>query len=217
MLLNIVPFTGLEERIHTTLFIFVIGIGGSLITAFLFPKIFTPLFLKLKRKFLNKYEDAYVENTFVALSAKKYLIRIFYCILFTLGVMAFIVPRLDLALFLDDDYLERFQDYGISIGIDSGKTEFLDEHNRLIIYGTPVIWAKRLSLCTGGEIAVNNALRYRLLDSNIEEGSKLYFTTFVVDFEPVEIKSVDFPPFFAYILKNYDYRKLVITSERIWV
>jgi len=92
--------------------------------------------------------------------------------------------------------------FGISIGVDSGKTELFEEHNRLIIFGSPVIWAKRLSMCPAGDIAVNNVLRYRMLDNNIEENSKRYFTTFVVDFDSIEINTPDFPTFTGYKLRK---------------
>ena len=97
---------------------------------------------------------------------------------------------------------EQFRQSGIAIGIESGMLEFFVEHNRLIMFGAPLIWAKRLAMCQGGEIAVNNALRYRLEDGEVEKGSLEYLSTFVFDFKPVEIKTNDFPAFTAYILKH---------------
>ncbi len=116
MLFNIIPFTGLDETVHTFLFLFGIGMGGSILAVLVFPRLFSPLFLNLKRLILKRYKDAYIENTVKVISPRKYLKRIFYCILSTLGFMSFFIPRIDLRLFLDNLYFERFENYGISPG-----------------------------------------------------------------------------------------------------
>ena len=116
MIANIIPFTGLDETIHTFIFLFGVGMCGSILTGLLFPRIFSPLFLNIKRITLKRYKDAYIENPVKVLSLRKYLKRIFYCILTTLGLMSFLIPRIDLRLFLDSLYFERFEDYGISPG-----------------------------------------------------------------------------------------------------
>jgi hypothetical protein len=113
---NIIPFTGLDETIHTLIFLFGVGMCGSILTGLVFPRIFSPLFLNIKRMTLKRYKDAYIENSVKVISLKKYLKRVFYCILTTLGFLSFVIPRIDLRLILDSAYLQRFEDYGISPG-----------------------------------------------------------------------------------------------------
>lgn len=111
----IVPLTGLPEDVHLILFFLMLGPIGSIITAYLFPKIFVPLFLKSKSLIFRKYEDAYVENTNVAASARVYIKRAIYCLLLTLGILAFIVPNIreSAVLFMGQNTYEEFVDLGI--------------------------------------------------------------------------------------------------------
>ena len=69
-----VPITGLEG-VSSALLMFLIGIGLSIVTAYVFPRVFTPLFLKIKKKIFYRYEDAFVLKTSIILTPKRFLIR----------------------------------------------------------------------------------------------------------------------------------------------
>lgn len=171
MFFNIIPFTGLDETTHTLLFFLGVGMCGSILASLLFPRIFSQLFLKMKRRILKRYKDAYIENPGKIRSFKKYLKRIFYCILTTLGLMSFIIPRIDLSLFLDTAYFERFEDYGISPGYSNAVQITLISILMVISVG---IWSIGWAIEDGG-------LMHFSLQAN-RKGKELY------EIEPIHLK-----------------------------
>lgn len=98
---GIVAATGLPGPIHTTL-ILIWAIGGSIVFAFLFPRIFCPIFLKSKSKIRKRYKDAYIQTTPMILSKRKFLVRSIYMFLLTLGLLSFILPLINPADWLPD-------------------------------------------------------------------------------------------------------------------
>ena len=104
----LIPLTGLPETLHSLIFFLLILPGLSILTVLLFPRIFTSLFLKIKRKVFYKYKDAYIETDTIILSRKKYLKRVIYCALLVFGLMSFIMPRIDETLFLDSIAIQNF-------------------------------------------------------------------------------------------------------------
>ncbi len=89
-----VPITGLTQDINTIVFL-LIAILGSIITVIVFPKIFCPLFLKLKRLTKRRYKDAFVQTNPAILSKRKLLIRCIYIFLLELGLLAVLIPLTD--------------------------------------------------------------------------------------------------------------------------
>ncbi|TFF99278.1 MAG: hypothetical protein EU541_05285, partial [Promethearchaeota archaeon] len=80
-----IPLTGLESVINGTLFAF-LGMGLSILTIYIFPRIFAPLFLKIKKKVFNRYENAYIQKQSSAFSPSKLLLRSVYSILLLFGL-----------------------------------------------------------------------------------------------------------------------------------
>ncbi len=114
----VIPLTGLPEFIHQILFLFVISIIGSMLTAYLFPKYLTVFFFKIKRKVFRRYQDGYVDNVNISTSKKCFLKRAFYSVLLLAGLLAFIVPNIreSASLFLSADTLKNFAEMGIYPG-----------------------------------------------------------------------------------------------------
>jgi len=90
-----VPLFGLPNTLHGLLFWVLLPMVGSIITAIIFPRIFAPLFLKLKRKIYFRFEDTYLDGENASLTKRVFIIRYIYTALFTLGVLAFILPNID--------------------------------------------------------------------------------------------------------------------------
>lgn len=176
LLTNIIPFTGLDESLHTILFLFGIGMGGSILAALVFPKVFSPLFLMLKRKLLFRFKDAYIEKTNNTISLRTYLKRVLYCILTSLGLISFFIPLIDLSLILDSVYFQRFAEYGISPGYSNAV--------QVTVLGIfiPIsvgIWS------IGWAIEDAGLMHFRLQDDR--KGKELY------EIEPIHLK------FFSYL------------------
>ena len=98
---TIVPLFGLDMSIHRLLFWFMFPIIGSIITVLLFSRIFAPLFLKAKKKIYFRYQDGYVDNKSAALTKRMFLMRMIYTMLLTMGIIAFILPAIDVSQIID--------------------------------------------------------------------------------------------------------------------
>lgn len=170
---QIIPITGLPEAIHTILFIFVIPILGSIITVYLFPKIFSPLFLKIKSIFYKRYEDGYIENTIKARTPKFFLRRAIYTILLTLGILSFIIPNIDESamLFMSTSAYQEFKELGIYPGYN---VTLLNTLVGILIPFINGIWAIGWSLEDAG------LMHYRVEDQR--EGKEAY------EIEPTHVK-----------------------------
>ncbi|MHA1149100.1 MAG: hypothetical protein ACTSR8_12750 [Promethearchaeota archaeon] len=110
-----VPLTGLAGPLHA-LVMFLLGIGLSIITAYLFPRIFAPLFLKIKGKIYSRYANAYIKKESIALTARKYLIRSIYVVLLILGFLAFIIPlvgQYTIDLWMTEDTANALENEGV--------------------------------------------------------------------------------------------------------
>ncbi|MCK4567507.1 MAG: hypothetical protein KAU48_09385, partial [Candidatus Thorarchaeota archaeon] len=82
------------------LLVFGIPMVGSIITAFLMPRLFAPIFLKGKRVRLSGYKDAYLPVTQNRLSIKQWFGRASLVSLLILGFIAAIVNIIDPLLFM---------------------------------------------------------------------------------------------------------------------
>lgn len=100
---EIVPLTGLDMATHSIVLL-IIGIIGSILAVFIFPRIFSRLFLKVKSKIRWKYKDAYIEYTPRPLTLYKFAFRAIYLFLLELGFLVFILPFIDPSLFLSKAY-----------------------------------------------------------------------------------------------------------------
>jgi hypothetical protein len=98
-----VPLLGLPQAL-TLIILNLIAIVGSIIAVFLFPRVFTPLFLRLKGLIRRKYKDAYIEIQPRCFSRNMIIRRWIYIFLLELGILAFLVPAVNPALFLSLDY-----------------------------------------------------------------------------------------------------------------
>jgi hypothetical protein len=97
---QIIPLFGLETGTHRFIFWGILPITGSILAVLLFPRVFAPLFLKAKRKIYFRYEDVYLEGEPAALTKRMFIIRSIYILLLTMGIMAFIIPLIDVSKLL---------------------------------------------------------------------------------------------------------------------
>ena len=97
---TIIPIFGLQIPYHFLLLVFGIPMVGSIITAFLMPRLFAPIFLKGKRVRLSGYKDAYLPVTQNRLSIKQWFGRASLVSLLILGFIAAIVNIIDPLLFM---------------------------------------------------------------------------------------------------------------------
>ena len=98
-----VRLTGLDMATHSIVLL-IFGFVGSIIAVFLFPRIFSKLFLKVKSKIRWKYKDAYIEYTPKPLKLYKFAFRAVYLFLLELGFLVFILPFIDPSIFLSESY-----------------------------------------------------------------------------------------------------------------
>ena len=108
-----VPLFGLDIIVHRTLFWYLFPILGSIITVLLFSRVFAPLFLKAKRKIYFRYEDCYIDNKSAALTKRMFIIRMIYTLFLTLGLMAFILPMIDVSQIIAVRDMEGYTSDGI--------------------------------------------------------------------------------------------------------
>ena len=110
---QIVPLFGLDTGTHRLLFWILFPAIGSIITALLFPRIFAPIFLKAKKKIYFRYEDVYVDGESAALTKRMFLFRSIYILLLTMGIMAFIIPLIDVTKLLSEADMAGYTAEGI--------------------------------------------------------------------------------------------------------
>jgi hypothetical protein len=108
-----VPLFRLTEGAHILIVWFAIPIFGSILTALLFPRIFTPLFLAAKRKIYFRYDDKYLDIEPAALTKRMFIIRAIYTLLLTMGIMSFILPIIDPHIVMPEYLYQQFVDRGI--------------------------------------------------------------------------------------------------------
>lgn len=103
---NVIPLLGLTQGPHFVVLI-LIAIGGSLLAIFLFPRIFCPLFLKIKNLLRKNYKDAYIDIEALVFSKRNLLRRFTYIFLLELGLLALIIsiiPEDFYSIFLTEAY-----------------------------------------------------------------------------------------------------------------
>ncbi|MHA1282762.1 MAG: hypothetical protein ACTSQP_09690 [Promethearchaeota archaeon] len=109
-----VPISGLDLQTHLLIYGFLIPIIISIIVVIVFPKLFAPLFLKLKGLIYWRYKNAYIKKTNTILTKKVFFKRGLYLVLFTMGLYALISPNIDYSLFLTQESIKNYQKLGIN-------------------------------------------------------------------------------------------------------
>lgn len=115
---GVVPLTGLPETIHMFLIFFILPTILTITTVLLFPRIFTPIFLKGKKAIYKKFENAYIETVPIIYSPKKFLKRGIYIFLLTLGFLAFILPLLPESaakMFINTNLVHIYESEGLDL------------------------------------------------------------------------------------------------------
>jgi len=105
---DVIPLFGLNTVTTYLILILVIGVIGSIVAIFVFPRIFCPLFLKIKAKLKPSYKNAFIDKTPKTRSKRKFIIRLIYIFLLELGLLSFILLIIDPDLFLTEDYNSAF-------------------------------------------------------------------------------------------------------------
>jgi len=110
---QIIPLFGLDTGTHRILLWVLFPVLGSIITALLFSRVFAPFFLKVKRKIYFRYEDCYVDNKSAALTKRLFVIRMIYTLLLTMGIIAFILPMINVSQLISIADMEGYTSEGI--------------------------------------------------------------------------------------------------------
>jgi len=113
---EIVPITGLTESMQNIM-LFSVSILISLLFVYLFPRIFCPLFLKIKGIINKNYKNGYIETDLALTMKKKFISRSINCMLLTMGFMVLILEFLDPTQWLPGGQrgIDYYSPFGIPI------------------------------------------------------------------------------------------------------
>ena len=111
---DITPISGLSEVAHQVVFISLIPVLGSILSVLIFAKFLPKLFLKIKNKFIWKFKDAYLDQPPAPFAKYIVIYRFIYIYLLTLGILAFIIPFVDPALFITPNNYKNYEMEGIT-------------------------------------------------------------------------------------------------------
>ncbi|MHA1293157.1 MAG: hypothetical protein ACTSQJ_10855 [Promethearchaeota archaeon] len=170
-----VPISGLDIMTHIIIFTFLIPIAISLIIVILFPRLFTPLFLKLKGLIFKRYKNCYIEKRNTILTKKVFFKRGLYLVLFTMGLYALICQSIDYSIFLTQSSIDNYHKVGVNpiysltvVGIFIG-----------ILFPISLgFW------CVGWALEDAGLMHYRIQDERV--GRELY------EIEPIYLKYTSF-------------------------
>lgn len=109
---EIVPLFGLPKNIHTIFFHYIWLMGVPFITILVFPIIFAPLFLKIKRILWKSYQDAYIDRETIVFQKTLYFKRCLMIFLLTSGLQGFILKIFDEKIFLTSSSAQDFINNG---------------------------------------------------------------------------------------------------------
>ena len=119
---GIVPLFGLDYPIHTLLVNVVWPILGSVVFAFLFPRIFAPFFLALKKYIMPNFKNGQIEVETKPYRLRKWFSRGIYVSLLVLGIQTFLFNIFPYEAMLTSSDLIGFQGAGIDIRFTLGVT-----------------------------------------------------------------------------------------------
>jgi len=113
---KIVLITGLTEGMQIII-MSIVSILISLIMIYLFPRIFCPLFLKIKGVINKNYKNGYIETDLTLTMKKKFISRSINCMLLTMGFMVLILEFLDPAQWIagGQSSVDYYSTFGIPI------------------------------------------------------------------------------------------------------
>ncbi len=111
---SITPIFGLQTPYHFLLVAFGIPMIGSIITMYVMPRLFAPVFLRLKRIRFPEYKDAYLPLARNQLSIKQWFGRASLVALLILGLVAAIINIIDPLWFMSvSEYNEFLTETGL--------------------------------------------------------------------------------------------------------
>ena len=195
-----VPLTGIEQGLSGGLIISTVGLIGSIVTAYLFPRIFAPLFIKVKNKVFFRYDDAYIKKESTALTPKRFLIRGIYLVLLLLGLLAFILPLVNeytIHLWLSEDSINMFESEGV---IPCYSPPVIVTHIGLLLPIVVGIWSIGWAMEDAG------LMHYKFDD---RKGYELY------EIEPVHVKYTSYVKGYAGITSILFFIELIIIWAEI--
>ena len=111
----IVPFSGLPKRQHNIILNIIWPLVGSLIFVIVFPRIFGPMFLKIKKIIWKDYEHAYIDIEIEPLTYRKFLERSLFVFLLTMGFAGTIISILGIEWLLTPGEIADYNTRGIPI------------------------------------------------------------------------------------------------------
>ena len=109
----IIQLFGLPEPIHVLFTVLVIPIVGSLLTVVIFPRILTPIFVKVKQPMSGEFNNAYIESGQDSWSLVRWLKRAVYTSLLCLGLISSIIGSFDALLFMSQDNYNNLGDWAL--------------------------------------------------------------------------------------------------------
>ena len=103
---DIIPLLGLPAKYQGILFDTAFPQVFYFICIFIFPILFTPIFMKLKGVIMRKYENGYLNIEDDSIDLKKFFSRGIFSFLLTLGLLSTILNLniIDLTLYVPEDY-----------------------------------------------------------------------------------------------------------------
>ncbi|NHJ14046.1 MAG: hypothetical protein EAX95_10245 [Candidatus Thorarchaeota archaeon] len=119
---GIVPLFGLEYPVHVLLVNTIWPILGSAICAIIFPRIFTPLFLAIKKFVMPEFKNGQTDVDTKPYRFRKWLSRAFFVSLLILGMQSFLIGIFPYEALLTPNALLGYEGAGIDIRFTLGVT-----------------------------------------------------------------------------------------------
>jgi len=111
---EIVPLTGLPMSTHNLLVVLIWPLVMSITLVFIFPRVFVPLFLKIKQLIWKDYENGFIEFEPRVMTWRTFLRRMFFCFLLVMGLEASLAPFIDPFLFFTTSQEQELVSVGLA-------------------------------------------------------------------------------------------------------
>jgi len=111
---EIVPLTGLPMSIHNLLVVLIWPLVMSIVMAIIFPRVFVPLFLKVKQLLWKNYENGFIEFEPRVMTWRIFLKRMVFCFLLVMGLEASLAPLIDPFLFFTASQEQELVQVGLA-------------------------------------------------------------------------------------------------------
>ncbi len=111
---EIVPLTGLPMPIHNLLVVLIWPLVMSIVLSLIFPRVFVPLFLKIKQLIWKDYENGFIKFEPRVMTWQTFLKRMVFCFLLVMGLEASLAPLIDPFLFFTASQEQELIEIGLA-------------------------------------------------------------------------------------------------------